>query len=120
MNEYQHRALAAGRWKSLSLSNQMANIGSEISRAIKWERKKNEEQKIKAVMRGLELIDLTIDDQREKLLENKSNKSGALKELTRLREVVCDYFFGDNEYKSSEINLMKYFDQFAMLDYNKV
>lgn len=117
MNEYQHKSLAAGRWKSLSLSNQMANIGSEISRAIKWERKKNNDQKINAVVRGLELIDLTIDDQREKLLENKSGKSGALKELTRLREVVCDYFFGDNEYQSSAANLMKYFDQFAMLSY---
>ena len=50
-------------------------------------------------------------------MENKSGKSGALKELARLREVVCDYFFGENEYQSSESNLMKYFDQFTMLVY---
>ena len=31
---YQHKDLAAGRWGQMSLSEQMANIGSEVERAL--------------------------------------------------------------------------------------
>ena len=40
--QYQHKGLATGRWAQMSLSEQMANIGSEISRALNWKRKNNE------------------------------------------------------------------------------
>jgi hypothetical protein len=35
----QHRELAAGRWATLSLAEQLGNIGSEISQAIAWKPK---------------------------------------------------------------------------------
>jgi hypothetical protein len=38
---YQHKDLAAGRWKRLSFVEQMANIGSEVERALRWRAKKN-------------------------------------------------------------------------------
>ena len=37
-----HKELASGRWFSLSLFEQMANIGSEVIRSIKWKNKNNE------------------------------------------------------------------------------
>lgn len=36
MINYQHKNLAAGRWATMSLADQMLNIGSEISRANRW------------------------------------------------------------------------------------
>ena len=32
---FQHQSLAEGRWFTLSLAEQLANIGSEVSRAIR-------------------------------------------------------------------------------------
>jgi len=36
---YQHKKLAAGRWEKLTFFEQMANIGSEVGRSIKWKKK---------------------------------------------------------------------------------
>ena len=32
----QHRDLAAGRWAQLSLTEQLANVGSEVGRMLRW------------------------------------------------------------------------------------
>jgi len=40
---YQHKSLANGRWSKLSLIEQMANIGSDVLRAINWKNRKNRE-----------------------------------------------------------------------------
>ena len=37
----EHQQLAAGRWRELSFFEQMANIGSETERSIKWKNKGN-------------------------------------------------------------------------------
>ena len=37
----------------------------------------------------------------------------SLKELARLREALVDYFYGSNQFKSSEILWRKYFDHFG-------
>ncbi|MCA9733329.1 hypothetical protein KC799_14420 [candidate division KSB1 bacterium] len=107
---YQHKNLAQGRWAEMTLSEQMANIGSEISRALHWKRKEEEDYCLKAVVRALELISLTIDS-----VSMKSH----LKELTRLREVVIDYFYCENEYGSSEALFEKYFYPFNVAARNK-
>lgn len=100
---YQHKALAAGRWRELSLSEQMANIGSEVGRALKWRNKGNEEYSRRAASRALELLELSLAC---------AEPFPRLKELARLREAVADYFFGDNEFSSSEILWRSYFDHF--------
>jgi len=97
---YQHKELATGRWSKLSFFEQMANIGSEVERALNWRVKNNADYAQKAFERALELIDLT--------LENTRNYSH-LKEITRMREAVVDYFFGTNQFKSSEASWRKYF-----------
>lgn len=53
------------RWNKLSLMEQMANIGSEVERAIKW-RSKNEPYFRLAYFRALELMEYTINDAKNK------------------------------------------------------
>ena len=100
---FQHKELAAGRWFELSFDEQMANIGSEVIRAINWKKKGNEAYKNAAFERALELFDLTISDRR--YLKR-------LRELTRLREAFVDYMGFDNQYGSSEAQWSSYFDSF--------
>jgi len=54
----------------------------------------------------LELIDMTISPVR---------KYSKLKELFRVREALVDFFYGKNQFCSSEILWRKYFDHFAYL-----
>ncbi len=91
-----HKELAAGRWRDFTFAEQMANIGSEVERAI-TRRDRN------AFERGLELLWLTKGDPRNR---------HRLKELTRLYEVMVDYFQGDNRYKSTDELWQKYFRPF--------
>ena len=103
-----HRDLAAGRWWRLSLAEQLGNIGSEVSRAERW-KTRNPEMSRGALFRALELFDLTLGDSRRRASRAR------LREIARAREVVVDYFFGSNQYRSSGASLLKYFDAFALL-----
>jgi hypothetical protein len=104
---YQHKELAQGRWFQLNLAEQLANIGSEVERAILW-RDRNEEQSKKAFYRALELLELTLRDK-------KNRKYSLLKELCRLKEVLIDFFYGDNKFSSSDELIRKYFYAFAYM-----
>lgn len=90
---YIHKNLAAGKWKQLNFVTQMANISSEVERTISWKSKGNEFYSQKAFYRTLELLDLTI---------GCLNRASGLRELTRLREALVDYFAGQNEYSSTD------------------
>jgi hypothetical protein len=107
MTAWQHRDIAQGRWGTLSIAEQFGNIGSEISRAVKWSTR-NPETAQAALYRALELIDLTLDDPRHR------RSFPRLREIARTREVVVDFFAGPNEYGSTSASLLKYFDQFAV------
>lgn len=98
---YFHQELASGRWFKLSLIEQMANIGSEVFRMIKW-KKKNAEYARLAFERALELLDLTIKDPKNR---------EQLGEITRTREVLADFYF-ENSYQSSEKSWHNYFYSF--------
>ena len=101
---YQHKELAAGRWRELPLGEQMANIGGEVERALSWREKGNAEYSRKAFERALELTDLTLAD---------PHRRSHLKEIARLREALVDYFHGANEFESTEISWRKYFSHFT-------
>jgi len=100
----QHRDLAAGRWRSLSFVEQLANVGSEVERTMNWRQKQNADYSLLALDRALELLDLTIADPRH---------SRRLRELTRLRETLVDYFLGDNQYASSDRSWRACFNAFG-------
>ena len=95
-----HQDLTKEKWQKLPFFNQMANIGTEIGRAINW-KEKDKNKSESAFERGLELLDLTIED--------KKNNDGKLKELCRLREVLVDYFYFDNIYGSTDKQWNEYF-----------
>ncbi len=101
---YQHKELASGRWNQLPFLEQMANIGSEVERALNWQAKKNLLYCQKAAERALELIDLTLEG---------VGSFARLKELTRAREAMVDYFFGTNQFISTEQSWRKYFSCFT-------
>ena len=100
----QHKELAAGRWAMLSFAEQMANVGGEVARALNWQAKKNTDYTKTAANRALELLDLTLDS---------AQGFPRLKETARTREALVDYFFGDNQYKSSDKLWRSYFLYFA-------
>jgi len=102
---FQHKTLANGRWKEFSFLAQMANIGSEVERALKQREKSNEEYSQMAFIRSLELIDLTLACQK-----NKSR----LFELARVREVWASYFTGGYDYGYSSKAWKSYFFNFAL------
>ena len=101
--KYQHKELAGGRWFKFSFFEQMANIGSEVERTIIW-RDKNKEYSVKAIERALELLELTVED-----IKNRSR----LKELNRVRESLIDYFYFDNQFASSDKLWQNYFYAFS-------
>jgi len=104
MDNVQHKNLAAGRWFEMTFAEQMGNIGSEVGRAVSWQKKGNNDHKEKALERAFELIDLTVSDPRW---------IHRLKEPLRAREALADFFYGDNFYQSTGESLEKYFMQFA-------
>lgn len=107
MTEAIHKNLAAGRWFELTLCEQMGNIGSEVGRAAKWNKKGNIDARDLALDRAFDLLDLTATDKRW-------YGDGRLKEILRSREVLADVYFGDNQYHDSPERIEKYFYQFAL------
>jgi hypothetical protein len=99
-----HPDLAAGRWHSLSLVEQLGNAGSEVSRALRARGNGHADRERSALARFLDLIDLTIADPRLR---------GRRREICRVREIVCDYFVGENNYRSTPESLDRYFMPYA-------
>ena|SRR3989339_1161038 len=92
-------------WKSYSIFEQMANIGAEVGRSINWKKKNNTQMSTNAFYRALELIDFTVAD---------SKNLNRLSEILKMREILVDYFMGDNIYHSTEDQWNKYFYQFNL------
>lgn len=101
---YQHKDLSSGRWSQLSFIEQMANIGSEVERALNWQAKNNNPYCQKACERALELLDLSLDS---------VTTFPRRRELARLREAVADYFFGENQFASTHALWKGYFSHFT-------
>ncbi|MEK9180649.1 MAG: hypothetical protein AAB871_00240 [Patescibacteria group bacterium] len=102
LNNPQHKSLAAGRWQTLTLAEQLGNIGSEFSRALNAKRQGNVERFEGSVMRFFELMDLTLVDRRW--------KGNRRRELARTREQAAAEFE-----TAAPGGLQKYFDQFALV-----
>ena len=99
-----HESLSSGRWQTLSLMEQLGNIGSEVGRTAKWWTK---DRKIAegASDRALELIDLTLADPRWR---------GRRKEIARARELFCDAMYGSKQFNTTLADMDAYFFHFAV------
>ncbi len=98
-------AVSKERWFTLSLAEQLGNIGSEVGRARTWQNR-DDKSFWGAVRRALELFDLTQEDMRW----NRQRK-----EIDRARDSFADAVLGGKEYQSTLTDLEKYFMQFALL-----
>ncbi len=100
--KYFHNSIV-NYWHKYSIFEQIANIGAEVGRAIKWKKKGKRDIFLNAFYRALELIDLTVSDTKNK---------NRLKELLRLREILADFLVGENIYQQTEKEIEKYFYYF--------
>lgn len=98
-----HKQLAAGRWFELSLVEQLANIGSDIERTIKWKKAGDNAYSRQAFERALELLFLTVEDPKNKK---------RLKEILRVREALIDHFVFNNVYATTDESWQRYFYNF--------
>jgi len=99
-----HKGLSEGRWFTFSLMDQMANVGSDIERALSWKKRGQMEDCENALARGLELLDFAIADPKNKKRH---------KELFRIKEALLDYFYGDNQYGYTDEAWQQYFYWYA-------
>ena len=109
---YVHPPALIASWPSLSLPMQMANIGSEVGRAIKYRRLAKEHLAKKAFVRALELLDLSVD---AAIAYDREHQTARSRELCRLREEWRDYFVGDNQYHTDPDRLINYYNQYVSL-----
>lgn len=101
-----HTDLAAGRWATLSLAEQLANVGSEVDRAIAaWEAQRADRFE-KALARALELFDLAACDERW--------RGHRRREILRAREQFCR-LFSDDPPAGAARALSDYFLGFALV-----
>ncbi len=103
----QHKGLAEGRWFTLSLAEQMGNIGSEVGRALSWRKKGNAEYSEKAFVRSLELLGFTLADERW--------RGPKRKEIARVRESWCEFITEKTSTDGSDSGWFRYFDHFAVM-----
>jgi hypothetical protein len=101
-----HTSLAAGRWQTLSLLEQMANIGSEVDRALRAAAQGRTERRDQALDRALELFDLAARDDRW--------RGPRRREMLRARESFCETVLGDDVRQTDRDSLSRYFLHFAV------
>ncbi len=99
-----HKGLSLERWFKFSLMEQLANVGTDVARALAWRKKNDLENSRLAFERSLELLDLTIED--------KKNRGRRLREILRVREAWVDFFMFNNDYGTSEEFWKNYFYNF--------
>jgi len=101
-----HPSLAAGRWQTLSLMEQLGNVGSEVERALRAHAQGRHDRFDRALDRALELFDLTATDPRWRLHQRR--------EILRAREQFCRVFYDDRAEPDLANYLSRYFLQFAV------
>ena len=106
-----HSSLEGGRWFTMSAAEQMANVGSEYERALRWKERGNLPYFEQALDRLLELFDLTVSDPRW--------QDHRLKELCRVREIVRDQLCSEHPEPWSRADLKNYFLAFGILARNE-
>ncbi len=99
-----HVDLTLERWFKFTLFEQLANVGTDVDRAIRYRNNGDTPESKAAFERALELLDLTIEDPK--------NHGHRLKELRIARMALVDYFMGNNEYQSTDEQWQDYFYQF--------
>lgn len=104
--EYLHQGLAEGRWASMTIEEQLGNIGSEVHRTILHRNKPD--LFWHTVARALELFEFTTQDPKWRV-------PCRLREINRAKELFCAAVLGSNEYNTTLEDLDKYFLFYACI-----
>lgn len=97
------------RWASISLAEQMANIGSEVGRSLNWLAKDKPSLADGAYLRAIDLFDITIKYGRQ----SSPGRGPFLKEICRARDLYNESFLTKD--LETLAYLDKYFAQFALI-----
>lgn len=97
---------SAERWRTLTLMEQLAHVGSEVERAIRAHEAGRPARFDAALARALELFDLTATDGRW--------RGPRRREILRAREEFCRLWFDDSVSPDSATGLRRYFLAFAV------
>ena len=91
------------KWFSLSIGEQISNIGSEVLRADKWKARGDSKR-----MRGFYNAAISF-----LLLSKKDPKNASIvNELDLCIDELADYFIGDNKWQTSSETLKRYYNAF--------
>jgi hypothetical protein len=107
-----HETLTDGRWQTFTIAEQLANVGSEVERAIRAHESGKTDRFERALERALELFDLTAADDRW--------RGHRRREIRRAREEFCRLFFESDSSAmeirgfDSKAGLRRYFLYYAL------
>ena len=90
-------------WYKMPVGMQLANVGSEVNRAITWKRKGDAQRSAGFCNKAIEYLEIMKTD------EKNRNRTG---ELNFCIEELKDYFLGENIYNTTDEMLKKYYDAF--------
>ena len=91
-------------WFNMSVTNQIANVGSEVNMAINWKNKGKKKRETSFCNKAIEFLELIKNDPKNKYRCNELD--GCIEELR-------DYFLGENIYNTTDEMLKKYYDSFV-------
>lgn len=97
----------ASSWLKFTFYEQMASIGVELARAVRYSERHPDYKTNTQFHKVLELIDLTI----EIAVEEKQHSR--VRELLLARDTIVDYFVGSNEFDIDMDKTIKSFEMFA-------
>lgn len=97
--------ISSGRWFTLDIFNQLGNVGSEVGRTFEAKKRNDNYDAEQSFFRGIELLDATIADSKNKL---------RARELKLARELYGALFFNTGEYNETPENIENYFMEFAI------
>ena len=90
-------------WYNMPVGMQLANVGSEVNRAITWKRKGDAQRSAGFCNKAIEYLEIMKTD------EKNRNRIG---ELNFCIEELKDYCLGENIYNTTDEMLKKYYDAF--------
>lgn len=90
-------------WYSMPVNVQLANVGSEVGRAISWKKRGNEQRMRSFCNKAIEFLEIMKTDKKN---------IDRVRELDFCIEELKDYFMGQNIYETTDEILMKYYDAF--------
>ncbi len=91
------------RWFQMPVGVQLANVGGEVGRAIRWKNRGERQKELSFYEKAMVFLNLTMSDPKN------SKRLGELKECEL---ELKDFFFEGNTYKNTDESLMKYYDAF--------